>query len=430
MLRGKTSLLLAQQKKTRGVYDRQTKFGGQSNFRKATTYQLKTDDGDVLTGRGKERRKGHMALKTELEKMSQPSIWIWYPWRKNPEPPNPAMPLRRALKNVHGAVYSDLSPVQKKRQEEMMYGARISPVRDAQSEARHPFLHGVLKSLDGAAKGFPFWYKKYPTQRHAYSNRFGIPPEMLDGYSANVKKAVSGSMMTNREKLVASEHMYTERYADHDFDTSSPPVLAIKLALRCRTLRQHLLTNPNNNIAKVWLARAERKLDMVLRRLRRLDFKRYWEIIREHDVQDLIQPKNKVSYRWGSYWFYDWNAGLAISTKIADFMDPRGMNGCVETGRSRAEVARDLGLCYTRTLNDKEKNQLTNQASYYERLNRFKLEQPEAARQKERQEFVRKFSGMFATLNIRSGAPDFPSTYRRLLHSKIIRWKSKRHGPT
>jgi ribosomal protein S15P/S13E len=362
--------------------------------------------------------------------MEQPSIWIWYPWRKNPEPPTPAMPLRRALKNLHGAIYTELSGVQKKRQEEMLYGARISPERDVAAQARHPFLHGILKSLDGSAKGFPFWYKKYPTRRHAFENRFSIPAEMLDGYSANVKTAVSGSMMTNREKLLAQQHMYTERYAEHDFDTSSPAVLAVKLALRCRTLRQHLLTNPHNNIGKQWLARAERKLDRTLRRLRRLDFKRYWEIIREHDVQDMIQPRNKVTYRWGSYWFHDWNAGLAISTKISDFMDPRGMNGCIETGRSRAEVARDLGLCYTRTLNDKEKKQLTNHAMYYDRLARFKLEQPEAARQKERASFVRKFSGMFAVMNRKSSVPDFPSTFRSLLHSKILRWKSKRHGPT
>ncbi len=424
------SPLLAQQRKMAGVYDRKTRFGGQTSYRRVTSYKLKTESGEMMTGRGKERRKGHLSLKTELEKMSQPSIWVWYPWRKNPEPPSPAMPMRRALKNVHGAVYTDLSPVQKKRQEETMYGARISPDRDVAAEARHPFLHGVLRSLDGTAKGFPFWYKKYPTRRHAFENRFSIPSEMLDGYSANVRKAVSAAMMSNREKLMASQHMYTERYAEHDFDTSSPAVLAVKLALRSRTLRQHLLTNPHNNMAKQWLAQAERKLDQTLRRLRRLDFKKYWEIIREHDVQDIIQPKNKVSYRWGSYWFYDWNAGLAISTKISDFMDPRGMNGCVETGRSRAEVARDLGLCYTRTLNDMEKKQLTNHAQYYERLARFKLDQPEAARQKEREAFVRKFSGMFSVMTKRASVPDFPSTFRSLLHSKIIRWKSKRHGPT
>ena len=274
MFRVKGSVLLAQQRKMTGVVDRKTRFGGTGSFRKATSYKIKTESGELIQGRGKERRKGHMSLKAELQSMEHPSIWIWYPWRKNPEPPTPSMPMRRALKNVHGAIYTDLSPLQKKRQEEMMFGARMSPVRDASSEARHPFLHGVLKSLDGAAKGFPFWYKKYPTRRHAFENRFSIPSEMLDGYSDNVKKALSGKMMTNKEKLLSTEHMYTERYAQHDFDTSSPAVLAVKLALRSRTARQHLLTNPHNNMAKQWLCQAERRLDRTLRRLRRLDFKK------------------------------------------------------------------------------------------------------------------------------------------------------------
>ena len=73
---------------------------------------------------------------------------------------------------------------------------------------------------------------------------------------------------------------------------------------------------------------------------------------------------------------------------------------------------------------------MTHQAQYYERLARFKMDQPEAARQKEREHFVRKYSSMFAVMNMKAQVPDFPSTYRSLLHSKILRWKSKRHGPT
>lgn len=90
-------------------------------------------------------------------------------------------------------------------------------------------------------------------------------------------------------------------------------------------------------------------------------------------MQDVLQPPNLVRYRWGSYWEYDWNAGLAISNNLPDVLDPRGLNGCVETGRSRFEVARDLGLSYTRPLRDNERKQLSHQAVFYEKMAKFKM---------------------------------------------------------
>nr|CCC89305.1 conserved hypothetical protein [Trypanosoma congolense IL3000] len=411
------------------VPDLKTSFTKTTNFRKAEKIKITTTDGEVVKGRGKIRRRTHSALKETIGAMEHPAIWLWYPWRMNPEPPTPHMPQRRALKNIHGAVFSDLTPIQKKRQEQMLYGINIPETRQMKFEEQHPLLAGALRQLEGQPKGFPFWYKKYPTRRHAYEYRFSIPGEMLDGYNEDVKKALSKEMMSVQEKQFAQEAMYMERYAEHDFDTTSPAVLAVKRALKCRVLRNHLLTNPHNNIIKTVLANTERKLNHALRRLRKVDFKKYWEIIRDHDVQDILQPPNLVTYRQGAYWKYDWNAGLGISTNLADVLDPRGLNGCVETGRSRSEVARDLGLSYTRPLHENEKKQLSHQAVYYERLAKFKMEQPEAARAMERERFVRKFSGMFAKMDIKSGAPDFPSTYRRLLGTKVVRWSSKRHGP-
>ncbi|EPY33354.1 hypothetical protein STCU_02274 [Strigomonas culicis] len=390
---------------------------------------METVDGDIVKGRGKFRKRSHSALKDVIETMEHPAIWLWYPWRKNPEPPTPYMPSRRALKNVHGTLYSELTPIQKKRQEQMLYGINIPASRDAKFEQQHPMLATALKQLDGQPKGFPFWYKKYPTRRHAYERRFSIPEEMLEGYNENVKRALSKEMMSVKEKQFAQEALYMERYAEHDFDTTSPAVLAVKRALKVRVIRNHLLTNPHNNIMKTVLAHTEQKLNHTLRRLRKVDFKKYWEILRDHDVQDVLQPPNLVTYRQGAYWKYDWNAGLAISTNLPDVLDPRGLNGCVETGRSRSEVARDLGLFYTRPLQENERKQLSQQALYYERLAKFKTEQPEAARAQERARFVRKFSGMFLKLDLKSGAPDFPSTYRKLLGTQVTRWSSKRHGP-
>eukprot|EP00796_Vickermania_ingenoplastis_P012924 gene12924-8781_t len=399
----RTPLLLRVIRKKNKMPDLKTSFTKTTNFKKAKKVALETADGELVRGRGKVRHRSHSQLKEAIEAMEHPAIWLWYPWRKNPEPPTPYMPSRRALKNVHGAIFSDLSPIQKQRQEEMYYGVNIPASRDMRFEREHPLLASALRQLGGRPKGFPFWFKKYPTRRHAYENRFSIPREMLDGYPEEVRRAVSREMMSIREKQFAEESQYMERYAEHDFDTTSPAVLAVKRALKVRVLRNHLLTNPHNNIYKTVLACTERKLGHALRRLRKADFKRYWEIIRDHDIQDILQPPNLVSYRLGCYWRYDWDAGLAISTPIADIMDPRGLNGCVETGRSRSEV-RDLGLNYTRPLQPNEKKQLAQQAVYYERLAKFKLEQPEAAR---------------------AGAPAiYP-----LLGSHVVRWASKRHGP-
>lgn len=427
MLRS-SALLLQQFKKQKG-YDLKTNFSKVTAFNKARKFNLETEDGEKVVGRGKIRVRSHETLRKEIDSMEHPAIWLWYPWRKNPEPPQPFFPQRRALKNLHGAVYSDLSPIQRKRQEEMLFGVSIDDSRQIAFEKKHPLLSSALQSLEGKPKGFPFWYKKYPTRNHAYEYRFNIPKEMLDGYSDNIKKAVGAQMMTLREKEQAQTAKYMERYAKHDLDTTSLPVTAVRLAIRTRMLRNELLTHHHNNILKTVLARRESALRSALRKLRKTDFKTYWEIIRDHDVQDMIQPPNAVSYRWGAYWFYDWNTGKAITTNISDFMDPRGLNGCVETGRSRSEVARDLGLTYTRALHANEKKQLEQTATYYEKLAKFKLEQPEAARQIERERFVRKFSSVFVKINKKSRVADFPSKFRRLIGSKIVRWKSKRHGP-
>eukprot|EP00758_Cryptobia_borreli_P006253 Tbor_TRINITY_DN5102_c1_g3::TRINITY_DN5102_c1_g3_i1::g.26332::m.26332 len=392
-------------------------------------------DGERVAGRGAQRRKQTSELKEEMGKMEHPAIWIWYPWRKNPEPPTPAMPITRALKNPQGAIYTELTPVQKRRSDEMYYGLGKMSVendkayRDQKHENNHPFLHTVLQSLEGKAKGFPFWYKKYPTRRHAFLNRFSIPNEMLEGYSDTIKKSLSVPMMTLKEKLSSQKSMYIERYAQHDFDINSIPVRCVVKCVKARELRSHLLTNPHNHVAKRHLATTERKIGSLLRIIRKTNFRIYWSILRDHDVQDLIQPTNNISYRMGSYWQHDWNQGLAIKTNIADFMDPRGLNGCIETGRSRAEVARDLGLSYTRALADNEKRALSHQSTYYEKLAKFRATNPEQSREMDRIRYLKKFSGMFALMNKKAAVIDFPSKYRRLIGSKFTRWKSARHGP-
>lgn len=387
-------------------------------------------DGEEIEGRGARRIKAINFLSEEMNKMDHPTVWVWFPWRLNPEPPTPPMPTTRALMNLHGAVFQSLTPVQKKRHDEMYHGSFLTPTsRDTNHATTHPFLDKVLTSLDGEAKGFPYWYKKYPTRRHAYANRFSIPTEMLDGYSDDMKGALHARMMTTREKLLAQKAVYAERYGKHDFDTSSLAIKCANAAIQVREFRNHLLGNPHNNVAKGRLGSTENYLRSKMSILRRTDFKAYWTLLRDHDMQDLIQPSNLVQYRWGAYWFHDWNNGLAIKSNVSDFMDVRGLNGCIETGRSRAEVARDLGLSYTRTLTEDQRKKLSTTSQYYERLAKFKAEQPERARERDRVEFLKKFTGAFTILNKKACAVDFPSKYRSLVQNKITRWKSSRHGP-
>jgi len=244
-----------------------------------------------------------------------------------------------------------------------------------------------------------------------------------------MQQSLSPENFSDRELTAAEKARYIEKYAEHDLDSNSPAVQCAMLALRARQLRNHLLTNPHNNMAKRVLATKERQLMKTLRRLRKIDFRKYWQLIQDHDIQDLIQPNNVVSYRWGTYWRYDWSAGLAISTNIPDFMDPRGLNGCIETGRSRAEVARDLGLSYTRPLLPHEKKRLADTTLYHERVAKLKVENPEAWRLKGRRDFINKFTGLYTNVNWKSRVVDFPSRFRGVVGVKLTRWKSARHGP-
>jgi hypothetical protein len=78
---------------------------------------------------------------------------------------------------------------------------------------------------------------------------------------------------------------------------------------------------------------------------------------------------------------------------------------------------------------EKEKKKLSSEARYYERLMLFKSQHPEQAREQQRNEYVKKFSGLFVKINSKTASPDFPWYYRYHLGRKNLRWTSKRHGP-
>lgn len=431
--------------RVKGKFDLTGKLGAQTRVTRIRLKELAKDTttGELIQGRGATLRHAAEQLKEDVEKFEYPLIWIYYPWRRNPEPPTgTALPCPNALKNLHGAVVQSLTDRERQREDELQKGFSIPLTRSTNHARRHPFLNDVLKRtsniqvdpatnkpVSAATVGFPFWYKMYPTRRHAYEYRFNIPKEMALSFPAAMQQSLSYPNFTDKERLQAEKARYIEKYAEHDLDTTSPAIVCGMLALKARSLRNHLLTNPANNLAKFALGRTEQQLMRQLRKLRKIDFRKYWQLIQDHDIQDLVQPANVVGYRWGSYWKYEWDSGVAISTNIADFMDPRGLNGCVETGRSRAEVARDLGLSYTRPLQPNEKKMLADQAMYQERLSKLKVENPDAWRLKGRQQFINKFTGMFNTLNWKSRVVDFPSRFRGAVGTKFTRWKSARHGP-
>lgn len=438
-------LLLFKFPRVRGKLDLIGKLGAQSRVTRVRIKELAQDTstGELIQGRGTQTRAASDQLKADFEKFEYPLIWIYYPWRRNPEPPSgTALPCPNALKNLHGAVVQSLTDREKVREEELKTGFSIPLSRSTTHARKHPFLDDIMKKtvnvqLDPATNkpvaassvGFPFWYKMYPTRRHAYEYRFNIPKEMVLSFPKPMQQALSYANFRDREMLAAEKARYIEKYAEHDLDTTSPAVVCGMLALKARSIRNHLLTNPANNLAKFRLAKTERSLLKNLRKLRKIDFRKYWQLIQDHDIQDLIQPSNNVSYRWGAYWKYEWDSGFAISTNVSDFMDPRGLNGCVETGRSRAEVSRDLGLSYTRPLLPNEKKHLADVAMYQERLSKLKVENPEAWRLKGRQQFINKFTGLFTAINWKARVVDFPSRFRSQVGTKFTRWKSARHGP-
>lgn len=423
--------------------DGSKKLGKQKGYFMMTEHKVSADtftaernisrdaDGTELEGRGVGIKLGGKELVDSVGKMEHPVMWVHYLWRKRPEIPAYELPCPNALKNVQGALISDLSPIQQRRRNEMLHtSVSVEDRLQDKFTQKHPFLAMISKERAETPTGFPFWYKKYPSRRYANEARFSIPTEMLAGMPAEVQTAVAPHNMTIKERIQREKNIYAIRYGEHPLDTGSPAVNAVNLAIEIREMRNTILAQPHLNGMKRRLAKYERGIAKVLRRLRRVDFRRYWEILRDHDVMDLVQPFNHVQYRHGNYWFHDWKQGYALSTDIADFMDPRGMQGCLETGRSRAEVARDLGLSYTRTLTEVEKTRLSNNAMYFERLNRFKREMPQAWRDRERMQFVSKVSGMYSMGQKKALTNDYPSVFRREVGTRTLRWKSKRHGPT
>ena len=421
------------------------KLGAQSRVTRIRLKEILRDNesGEIIQGRGMTTKRTADTLRDKFDEHEFPLVWIHYPWRRKPEPPTGStLPCSNALKNLHGAVVQGLTEKEKLREEELHKGFQIPLTRSQTHARKHPFLDDVMKKavdiqidpttnkpVSASAVGFPFWYKMYPTRRHAYEYRFNIPKEMVLSFPKSMQQSLSYENFSVREMKAAEKARYIEKYAEHDLDTTSPAVTTAMLALTARHLRNHLLTNPHNNIAKRILRKKEAALMKQLRRLRKIDFRKYWQLIQDHDIQDLVQPSNAVSYRWGHYWKYDWNSGLGVSTNISDFMDPRGMNGCIETGRSRAEVARDLGLSYTRPLLPHEKKRLADTTLYHERVSKLKVENPEAWRLKGRRDFINKFTGLFTAVNWKSRVVDFPSRFRGIVGTKLTRWKSARHGP-
>jgi ribosomal protein S15P/S13E len=390
-------------------------------------------DGEQVQMRGEQVHRSATNLKKQMEKQENPMIWIWYPWRRNPERPIPSFPCPNALKNLNGAFIGELTGEQSAARDRALGGASRreyrAPDLDEKMAAKHPFLRTILTETKGKRKGFPFFFKKYPTRHFATEARFNIPEEMLEGTSPELQRALSPQNMSSVELVRREKSIYRERFLAHEMDESSPALVVVNLAIEARELRNHCLSNPHNNIWKSKLYKTERNLRSQLTRLRKANFRQYWEIVRDHDLMDIVQPLSVANLRKGRYFERDWDVGLGISTNIAQFMDPRGVAGCIETGRSRAEVARDLGLSYTRALLPHEKKTLTANALHFERLQRFRNEMPDAFIERQRKNFMHNFTGIYKRTVGSAPHHDFPHAHRRLLHTKMLRWKSARHGP-
>jgi len=169
------------------------KLGAQSRVTRIRLKEIMRDSqtGEVIQGRGMRIKRTSDDLRDDFEKQEFPLVWIHYPWRRKPEPPTgTTLPCSNALKNLHGAVVQSLTPKETVLEEELKKGFNIPLSRSTNHARKHPFLDDVMKKtvdvqidpitnkpVSASAVGFPFWYKMYPTRRHAYEYRFNIPKE-------------------------------------------------------------------------------------------------------------------------------------------------------------------------------------------------------------------------------------------------------------
>eukprot|EP00760_Papus_ankaliazontas_P038504 PhM_4_TR9150/c0_g1_i1/m.38618 len=392
------------------------------------TNVVKDSLGEEVQTVGVKTRFTYKTFKQKFADIQEAYVWVWYPWRSKPEFPVPALPCPNALKNLHGALVSSLTPIQQRNMDRMMHGVNIPETRDAEFAQSHPFLSYIVKKREGKPTSFPFWFRKYPTRRHAYEQRFAIPKEMLSGYNPEIVRALSFSCMSRKEKRDAEMASFCERYCPEDIEMKSIPAQCVRIAINIREGRNELLLRPHNNMLKFRLGSSELRLMRLMRRWRKVDFRGYWEFVRDHDMLDIIQPSSVTKYRRGQWWRAEWKLGYALSKDSTEFLDPRGLMGCVETGRSHSEVARDLGLSYTRPLNGREKAYYEGRARYFEKLQQFKLEHADDHKERIREDYQKRVSSLYQRVTSKQQTVDIPSKFRAG-GIDTQRWKSKRHGP-
>jgi hypothetical protein len=167
-------------------------------------------------------KKSASKLVENMKQMENPMVWTWYPWRRNPEPPLPSFPCPNALKNFNGAFLPELSPKQLEvRQKALDLAPRTeysAPDPAARFSGKHPFLNKILRETTGQRKGFPFFFKKYPSRQFASETRFNIPEEMLEGMPTEIQRGLSSHNMSENERLRRELNVYRQRYQTHDLE--------------------------------------------------------------------------------------------------------------------------------------------------------------------------------------------------------------------
>ena len=200
----------------------------------------------------------------------------------------------------------------------------------------------MAKTIEKARHfSFPIWLTKYPSS-HDVDNVYSIPVETLESFPPIFREKILGRKVDHPDwtrKL--ANRPYFRKYRLHPGDRSSSLIEIRGLVGRMMMYENHLVKSEDILIKRGHLTRLTR-LSNKLQNMKFNDFPKYWRIMQDQKLWDIVQDNHQGMIDLGAFV----NADHASRYKVVgadSYIDTDTLYGCEETGETRFAVSRRLG---------------------------------------------------------------------------------------